>query len=640
MNEKNVLMLCLSTFPKNAFENYYYGKTSNGRNVCIMGTYQLEVGTKYIISELSKQGRRIDRIIMLSTAETSNEEKEFDGKNTTAEKYYKEKIINFINQGEKLPIVDEDQIDYFKLKASKEEVAGLFKDSSCESSSLVDIYGVVDEDLFKCVTIQSGKEYQAVSEAAMLVKTLNEEKDTRVNLFVDLQGGIRMTTFGLNAVLNMLKHEDILAERYVATLFAVGNNINEIKDETEGMHIFDLVSAIDEFFSYGKGKKFCEYYERYEELKGNNNSSGYEKKIVSLIKDISEALELSNINDLEETIMQLIGLIRKDNAEIGDIEPIFATLKSNLEREYMKLLSDDGNSLDKVKVVEWCSKKELYQQALTLIEAKIPEAMVKDGILYYCRANDEAEYKEILCEYAKMYKNNRDNFKVWNMAHYFIKEWIKGANREEEYIKFLINDNTDIHTMNIPFRVYTDVQCGGDYSSVKKLINLYYELSDLRNKRNHAAEKSEKIDEEIINIRGSINEFLTLYEELRNKITGGPKSRLISWDEVKQEDAKYMMWNAFFTKLQRDIKKSSLKFEIFCNELKSNFANEGERGQLKSKELDCDEQYLRDVFIELKALYGQDGDKFKNYILKCVKDSTMISIEIKENGKTVDEICR
>ena len=67
--EKNVLLLALSELNTHIKEdNYYYVKTGKQMEV-VASRYQLEPGSKYIICDLAKSNRKIDKIYMLCTEE-------------------------------------------------------------------------------------------------------------------------------------------------------------------------------------------------------------------------------------------------------------------------------------------------------------------------------------------------------------------------------------------------------------------------------------------------------------------------------------------------------------------------------------------------------------------------------------------
>ncbi len=704
MDEKNVLLLSLSKFTGNGNKNnYYYGKSITGNNVFIKGKYQLEPGTKYIISELANQGRCIDKVIMLCTPETLEPKDLFDDNiRIKPVEYYEKKFMECVNQEQMILKIGQATIDditsivkTYEIKQkdsadsqketfenlegaiNKELIKkGLIKKKDSEYVEIRELYSKANENMFEIVEIETGREYQAVSNAVKLVKGFNS-KDTKVNLFVDLQGGMRTTMFVANAVLNMLRHEGIMTERQVATLFSADNVVNEIRDETESIRIFDLVSAIDEFFSYGKGKKFCEYYEHYAHFDETKGDDSPEKKIVNMIREMSDVIELSDIDGLEESIGNLISEIKKIDEKDKTIEPIFRTFMHDLKAEYEYLLEADGKTVDTIKIVEWCNKKELYQQALTLIEARIPEAMAKDRILYYCKKGNEKQYKKILVGYAAMcsggrisgIKKNkdpkRDNFAVWNVSHFFLKNWIGGSGKPEKYMKLL--NGEDIKNIEgieypIPFEVSTDVE---DKEKLKQLIEIYYKLADLRNKRNHAVEKKEACKNEdvkcevtppeTVNIKETVEEFIKLYYELRDKINS--KSRLISWAEVREMDISYTAWKNFVTEVidrKLGIKKLKVDFDIILSDLKKTYEENdkekyknlierlGERevkdfeafGKLKSVQLDNSVKSgeLKTVYNELLELNAANLEWIKANI-------NIVYYEVRENSKRIGEIC-
>ena len=82
MKEENVLLLSMSTLPYNRQMHHYQIK-DGGRTYDFNGIVQLEAGTKFVLSKLAGENKKVDRIIIMASAETRDQqEKQYD--NATA----------------------------------------------------------------------------------------------------------------------------------------------------------------------------------------------------------------------------------------------------------------------------------------------------------------------------------------------------------------------------------------------------------------------------------------------------------------------------------------------------------------------------------------------------------------------------
>ncbi|MBP3339317.1 MAG: TM1812 family CRISPR-associated protein [Lachnospiraceae bacterium] len=482
--EKNVLLLALSEFNTHIKEdNYYYVKTGKQMEV-VASRYQLEPGSKYIICDLAKSNRKIDKIYMLCTEEALKKTVEFNEMTDISPKeYYIEKVKQFVTG-------ESQQIDFSQIDDSATEIFG---DNEMNCMNLLEdnkkMYTEeVLSQMFNEVEVVEGKEYSAISEIVMSILPMKNEAE-KINIFVDMQGGKRNTIFTLNAVLNMLKNNDISVEKSIAIAYQRGKIIHNIIDETKSYNIFDLVSGMDEFFSYGKGKKFCEYYDK---LNSSGAEDSYEKKIVNLIRDVSDAVELCNVVEMERGIERLAREIQKYmNLENDVKEPLFASLVPMLDNEYRNLLKGGVKKsgkvvVDRIAIIEWCLKKGLYQQALTLAESKVPEQIVRDNILYYCVQGDEAEFNSAKKYFINEKNNLKDEqkFLINDVSRYFIKNLIKSCNHKFHQFKNCIFRNKNLRGLHL----YTNVRNTEDNKdNLARLIEKYDDLVWLRNNSNHAS---------------------------------------------------------------------------------------------------------------------------------------------------------
>lgn len=85
------------------------------------------------------------------------------------------------------------------------------------------------------------------------------------------------------------------------------------------------------------------------------------------MKNIAEAIQMCDMSEFDQHLAQLREEAKKASGDSGKLFEIF---RDQIKRDYGKLLDDDCTGLD---IVEWFYKKGFYQQAITYIEAKLPQ---------------------------------------------------------------------------------------------------------------------------------------------------------------------------------------------------------------------------------------------------------------------------
>jgi len=485
--KKNVLIISMSTLQKNSKTNYYYVK-HKGESVPIFysGKYSMEPGTKHVLYKLGKEGRKLDKIIMLSTPESRNESE--NENNANAVEYYKNEIKRFINEGDALKNYKE--VDSLS-ESDKEILCNFITKVEGVSYSRIEL-----EELFVEIPLLDMRNlsYEAIPK---IVKEVLKIKEMGINLFLDMQGGSRVSTFIINAAVNMLQDDTIKLERSYATLYNRNNVVHQLRDESLSNHVFDMVSGMDEFLNYGRAKKFEEYFAYYKEnyKKGEKLE---EELIVETIDEISDAISICNVDGFYIGLNKLkprIEVYKKLPSENKDA--IFQAFVEKLEKTYEGILSENRRAID---VMEWCLEKEWYQQALTVCESKMPQQMVTEKVVYYCKSSKEKN-KEVakLNKYFREAKINKNAIKdtalfvVKNMKHY-------ENDKKNKNLLYLIDKG----------ELYSDYCTGADRERFKKTINGYDKLANMRNKVNHGNATDIRIE----NLKAAITEFINNYREL------------------------------------------------------------------------------------------------------------------------------
>ena len=516
--EKNILLICMSTGQNDETYFYKYGESYNYSGEC-----QLEPGTKHIMQELGKQGRKLDKIFILATPEAKKNNVE----------YYKDKIAKFINQKTSefkimVPDVKEGETESErKQREAKEEkkmFAESFSDTKFCAPHLYHKYQKEQyEKLYEIVDIPSPNEGIATQEAyewmPKFVEKIQElKKAGTIKLFLDMQGGARTSSFILNAVIDMIQEEGVVLEKAYATAFDRKNEVNSIKDETYALRVFELVSGMDEFISYGKANKFKSYLDFYKKSKGSITAE--EDKIVESIQIISDAISVCDIESFYNEVKILKQTMEeympsKDSEKKEDMksenssekeerndgkDPIFLSVVQKLKEAYQDITYFGSNetTLDSIEVMKWCLDRELYQQALTICESKMPKQMVDDGLITLVNRN---ELEKIRGKESKKYQS--DNVETYVIKNYHY--WISGKKRPESLFSVLEEESHLVKSDYV------------DDIKFREIIREYFKICGLRHQINHgnSTKQGQTVKADVL--EEELNNFIRKYRQLKSK---------------------------------------------------------------------------------------------------------------------------
>lgn len=523
-NEKNVLLISMSII-SNKEKNYYYVLHSDKKPDCYTGISSMAAGTKHVLHRLARQGRKLDKIIVLTTPEVKGEQ---------ALERYMEEIRSFIQDG--------DDISGIKEAAWDEKV----KDDVLQQIKEETTYGACCtadefENIICQIDIPSPNAELSYSAIPEIVREISELRanDNQVNLFLDMQGGSRVSTFIVNSAVNMMRDGDnVKLERSYATLYNRKYQVHQLRDESMSNHVLDLVSGMDEFLNYGKAKKFLEYYDYYmrKHYRVKEDNDNYpEKKVIESIKSISDAIGIANVDGFYQGLDALKSALEDYKKYEGKRDDLFVGFIDRIEKSYEGILDSNRRAID---VMDWCIKKEWYQQALTVCESKMPELFIRDKVVYYCK--DDGSDKENQIVALKTYFNSPENNNKKNNADvnlFVIKNY--------EY-KYISPSNTAVKPK--PMRPFSlcdllrDGKLHSDYwrypirNKAKDVFKKYFEICRFRNSVNHG-------DSQTVNMVDMIDlmrQFITDYRELVGDNWKNPNMQFdfstleITYDDIKE----------------------------------------------------------------------------------------------------------
>lgn len=447
---KNILLTTMSVLNRNTKTNYYYIEENGIRLLC-SGISTMEPGSKYVLHE-----HPIDEIIAIGTKETYNKEDHIETSDLSAEFTRLEKIEevrkplkelgkeieetrkSLDELGEQLERLQkplEQTEEACKLLTEFAEMRGHLKKLEKEHINMrqADIqelsafefykYNIiryllnkdsesamqphkenVDRADKKALTIRFIPEQIEGSDGDIddinsIVNAIYGTGEQEIHLYIDVQGGNRTSAHVRNTVLSILSNQyqdNIHIDAIMAVKFnPAKNEPSEIVDEMRRYRILDLASGMNAFIQYGKADMIEKYCKDMGIAEDSNVGS-----LVGYMVDIDEAISLCDITALETSIENMSGLLgNTDSSRYADddfVGNVFNILTDGIKKDYGTLL--DKPEVEYVELIAWCARKGFIQQALTLIEDKMPEVYFENGVLSYRfgNANDKRRFLSVL----------------------------------------------------------------------------------------------------------------------------------------------------------------------------------------------------------------------------------------------------
>lgn len=328
----NVLLLALSTVSNgklNCFSYQYRDEPS------FNGYYQLEPIPKFLNEKLEKEKQEhLDCIITLNTKEVnssvldtvicnSKNGIEYEFCNITAKIFFEKMLCNGQKAFQQIPKIISIPIDV--------------------------------DDIIPGIIL-------AMNQLRELKENSND-----FNLYIDMHGGPRNTQMTFQTILSLLKHESI----YPSSIYTIIMNKlkpNTIKDDTKYFDYIDFVSGMNEFLNFGKPIS----------IKSLNNLNDLSlRDFTEKANQVADALTLCDMSVFQKSLEDMSNWL--NNREIKQ-DSLLELFIKNIRMDYGVLLKENHDVIDEI---QWCLTKGYLQQALTLIESKMPEELFKKGIFHY-----------------------------------------------------------------------------------------------------------------------------------------------------------------------------------------------------------------------------------------------------------------
>lgn len=415
-----IILLSMSTFPRMPKQNDFILQDRNwtdakGRNMgnktiknCIS---QLEPPVRVFMNQWKEEdrGKTDDNtyvIILCSEAarhdKASNAFKNLDPENDENPKYDTE-LVRILKSTDITPaeflidrLTGEDisrPVPFQRMDYGK-EIAEPSADYKADDAASVrywlyqkrDPAGRIME--FQVIPFEARNPMPAIKEAVINIRSLNNHfrfvKRIRPKFYIAANGGLRDDYVSLITIIKLLKTDEISPDKIYSTEMKAPAYVYPAE---EGYHLLDFAIGLNEFFHNGDSSNLTQYFITSKAAEKNH-------PLLKSMNDFSEGTRNCDVNKISAGIKG----IRKSMAseKEGDAvyeSPEYQIFKQSIRNDYgEKMLADDK---DAVETIRWCIRKNLIQQALTLIEAKTGDDLYAHGILAFEPDDPLSEYGDI-----------------------------------------------------------------------------------------------------------------------------------------------------------------------------------------------------------------------------------------------------
>ncbi len=438
---RNVMLLAMSTLPSLPQMNTYQDAKER---FYLKGLSQLEPHTKYVLNILARHGERLDSIVILESVEARKETPEKWG-GETATTFFEKRINQYLGASEKIDLQVEDPLE--ELQESRLDPSLYRSEKEFPEILTVDL----ENSVFFWDAVQ---------------KILGSDRSKTVHLYMDMQGGDRNSISQMNAIAELLIRQKVEIRGRYANNFKPKKErpLHTIREASKEYRTYNLVSAMDIFARYGWGDKLEEYF-------GKKKTGTKENLLIEAIKEASLAISRCNGEKFDHAVRKIESLQEqfKNPASITEMDVVYQDIMEN----YAPLF---GAKYRYVAQIRWCLERNFLQQALTILEAKMPYEFVHSGLIYYKvdEQDKESFFEKIEKEYNLLVKKNKgESYKMKDLNHYLIKYYCYCKEKKSRF-----QDPLDLLTFGLG---------ESRKEEVLSLWRKYGKMCGMRNRMNHAA---------------------------------------------------------------------------------------------------------------------------------------------------------
>ena len=573
--EKNVFLTTLSETKNKLDVNYYMCESPTGASICTTGISIAEAGIKYMLSQYD-----IDEIVMIGTSNVvpAMEERVIslsdlaasgDGSIDTSDefKFVTYRIMEFIDQldfeiidiGESVPenrqvelgAMIEDfksgnarglsNLEFFSKLTSDEAfenrfVEDLLNNLSPEEKRWVKHQVYHQMDSFYKMHINNREKPVVIrfvsipSESTLSIDTINlivrrtfDDAQSDINLYMDVQGmglvdgNTLISTFLL---MNNRTNYSCNVCGLINSSLPYGKFFGKVSNMIKHYEIQKLITGIDLFLNYGKVSmlKSLENFFKADAADADRLFYGMDC--------VDEGITLCNVDLIECGINIIRNTIRNPRTRAEDRSIYMQITLNAIISDFGQLLQGDELSIP--ELLKWSLRKDFFQQTLTIIESKVPTDMVRRGIYYYARS--EEDIRTLMKEFNYLYWNESSKMR-WafgDIEYYFIKSYGRSFLDFRQKPDAVARDFARLkidalhgRTDNI-LPAYSEL---GNDDMLFELLLGYYRIGNLRNQINHAEVDEPNLDaDELVKrkdsrdeLRVELKKFINLYSSACKK---------------------------------------------------------------------------------------------------------------------------
>lgn len=306
-NEKNVILLSMSTLNSTA-ENYYYS-VENEEKFIFCGRSQLEPGTKYIISHLARENKKLDRIVILETPESLIRNK----LELIPVEYYKERIKNWLKGDEKWEYQDEEYQDA-KFSDISEYFDQQWEDKKrslndkADNSSINKMIDEILKDISNCINPEES--------------ICSQKESKKVKL-----PSKKIERWEKNPMIRLLRKIDCSDEKYSILLNKtrkLNKKLVSLKEENEKLNSKvkkqEKEKETEKVRKYVKSRVICELYKLLEKNNVNESVKYSDSDISGLFCDVRIQNENDKQNSDDNYVTELINYLMFSDDESRNLK--------------------------------------------------------------------------------------------------------------------------------------------------------------------------------------------------------------------------------------------------------------------------------------------------------------------------------
>lgn len=484
-NAQNILILALSTL---SGRGYRKTKSYDSEENAYEYYYQLEPVPQMIQKNLSRYGQKLDKILILASAATldpANHEVPIDGN----------KMLQLLDGPDDF-ICQASALDYFAYRLKE-----YFGDDMPEIRTFKyeNTTGANISNITKPL-------YQMLSEI---------RKTPKATLYTDIHGGLRQQQQILSGIMSLLEIEGIPMKPSNVFSVEFDDGKSRIIEASESIQINKFVSGINELSKYARIGSLKEYIQGADDPDVQN--------LLHTLESISSDIQFCNVAHFEKDFKRLPGnlhAVQKQGAN-----SMLALFLDDVRGTFGKLAEGKISVPDEVR---WCMEKGFYQQALSIIEAKMPMYLIENGIIdcdnnaedYIAKEGrfDVGNKLRLYPDILKTLTNTvKDIYQKTNKTGVAFSQILQ--NSEQRIVGFIIKPNSQCKWS------YDYIDFTFDTPNAAKLMVLHATFKTLRNAMNHPNRNLNfTLDSE--NVEKRITEYLDLAMEMAANSESNPAIHL------------------------------------------------------------------------------------------------------------------